>query len=277
MISVVIPCRNGAPALGAQLDALMAQQTSSPFEIVVADNRSTDGTVALVGAYSARDHRVRLVDASQVAGINHGRNTGVRASRGDIVLLCDADDVVQPGWIDAHARAFAAGAVCVGGGVDRVLADGTVLERQRRLSTVHWDVPSPVGANCGFLRDVFDHIGGFDETFRGGGDETDFFWRAASAGFPTVAVPDAVVAYALREDLRGVARQFYAYGTGTVRLFRAHAAHGMPRSPWWTAPFVILVGALQLTVRGHRRQGVERLSSRAGRLVESVRSRTFYL
>ncbi len=61
MISVVIPCRDGARVLAKQIDALLSQQTSAEFEIVVADNGSTDGTADLVHGYA--DPRVRVVDA----------------------------------------------------------------------------------------------------------------------------------------------------------------------------------------------------------------------
>jgi hypothetical protein len=189
VLSIVIPCRNGAQTLGAQLDALLAQESDEGFEVVVADNGSTDATAALVQDYRRRDARVRLVDAGAKPGINHARNTGVAASRGWAVLLCDADDVVRPGWLAAHARALAAGAECVGGAVDRRLPDGRLVAHEPGVYRALWDVPWPIGANCGFTRRVYELVGGFDESFAGGGDETDFFWRAARLGAETIAVP----------------------------------------------------------------------------------------
>lgn len=279
--SIVIPCRNGADTLAHQLDALLAQRHASDIEVIVADNGSTDDTAELVRRYRDRDARVHLVEAGLHPGINHARNIGVRASRGSVVLLCDADDVVQPGWLDAHARAFEAGADCTGGPLARTLPDGTIVGRSEAVSTVHDFHPWPPGANCGFRRSVFDHIGGFDETLRGGGDETDFFWRAAEAGHLTTAAPGALVEYRLRDDLGSVARQFFGYGRGTVRLFLRHHARGMPRSIGWELPIVILVAVAGLVTSGprsaRRRRSVERLASRAGRLTESLRSRTWYL
>ncbi|ROR82424.1 Glycosyltransferase, GT2 family [Plantibacter flavus] len=281
MYSIVIPCRNGSATLADQLEALLAQQHAADVEIIVADNGSTDGTAELVRRFIERDERIRLVDAGGRPGINHARNVGILASRGTAVLLCDADDVVRPGWVEAHVRAFELGADCVGGPLRRVLPNGTTDGTQEAVSTLHRFHPWPPGANCGVRRDVFDRIGGFDESLRGGGDETDFFWRAAEAGHPTTAVPEALVEYRLRENLRAVSRQFFAYGRGTVRLFRRHRSRGMPRSVGWDLPAVIAVGVLQIVSARpgsiRRRRGVERLASRAGRLVESVRSRTWYL
>ncbi|MBD8516604.1 MULTISPECIES: glycosyltransferase family 2 protein [unclassified Plantibacter] len=279
MLSIVIPCRNGSRTLASQLDAILAQATDLPIEIIVADNGSTDTTAELVQTFHAHDDRVRLVSAHGTIGINHGRNVGIRAANGQYILLCDADDLVQPGWLAGHAQAFTQGALCVGGGVEFTLDDGTVIDHIPGVVTVNWDVPSPIGANCGFRREVFDGIGGFDESFRGGGDETDFFWRAHAAGFPTTAVPDALVSYALRSKLSDVARQFFGYGLGTVALYVAHRTWGMPRSRWWQAPVVIAIAAAQLVAPDprRRRKAVERIAVRAGRLVGSVRHRTMYL
>lgn len=167
-VSVVIPVRNGAPFIGKQLEALLNQQTQASFEIVVADNGSTDETVAIARQFLLRDPRVRIADASRSPGANVARNVGVDLSRGRYLLLTDADDVVRPGWIQAYWEAFLDGADTAGGGLNRVLADGTVLGRESKL---YW---SQVGGahyanatNCGFTRKVFDEVGGFDETLIG--------------------------------------------------------------------------------------------------------------
>lgn len=279
--SIVIPCRDGAATLGRQLRAILAQDGPADFEVLVSDNRSTDGTAALVRSMAAGDGRVRLVDASERAGINHARNRGVAAADGDRILLCDADDLVHQGWLAAHHAAFESGAACVGGGLDRTLPDGTVIMRQRELLVVGWDLASPFGANCGFTRAVYDRIGGFDETFRDGGDETDFFWRAALAGFDTVLVADAVVTYRLRTGLRAVLRQHVNYGRGVTHLYARYRQAGMPRSS--TLRAVASIGACLLIIATsgrrtpRRRFAVERLGSRIGRLLESLRRRTWYL
>ncbi|TKJ96506.1 glycosyl transferase [Plantibacter flavus] len=281
MYTIVIPCRDGAATLDAQLSALLEQEASVDFEVLVVDNGSTDGTADLVRSVASNDDRVHLIDASARTGINHARNRGVEAARGDRILLCDADDIVHQGWLAAHHAAFEAGAECVGGGLDRTLPDGTVIMRQRELLFVGWDLASPFGANCGFTREVYERIGGFDETFRDGGDDTDFFWRAALTGATTVLVPDAVVTYALRADLRRVTRQHINYGRGVTHLYVRHRASGMPRSSPIRAVLSVTACLLIIVTSGRRslrrRFAVERLAGRIGRLRESVRRRTCYL
>ena len=231
MISVVIPCRDGAGVLAKQLDALLAQETSAEFEIVVADNGSTDGTADLVRSYA--DPRVRVVDAGRAPGANVARNVGIIASKGEYVLLTDADDVVHAGWIEAYHRAFMGGAQAVGGGLDRILADGTVLARERRLYPAlgRKDVFAN-GTNCGFTRELFYRVHGFDEWFKGGADEVDFFWRAAEAGFMLELVPDAVVSKVQRTDLKAAFVQYRNFGRGEARVLDKFR-------PWWLGPAVV--------------------------------------
>ena len=67
-ISVIVPVKNGLPWLHSQLRALLSQECSSPWEIVVADNASTDGTSKVVQDYACKHPWLRLVDASSVTG-----------------------------------------------------------------------------------------------------------------------------------------------------------------------------------------------------------------
>jgi GT2 family glycosyltransferase len=71
-----------------------------------------------------------------------------------------------------------------------------------------------------FRREVFDKIGGFDESFAYGSD-SDFTWRLVDAGIRILAVPDAII----RHDWGGRRRQLkrsYAYGKARARLYRKH-------------------------------------------------------
>ena len=83
-----------------------------------------------------------------------------------------------------------------------------------------------VGANLGFRRDVFEAIGGFDETFCGPSDDIDFCLRAQYAGYTLGFVPEALVHYRVRDSLREIAKQSYSYALGTAHLCRKHIELG---------------------------------------------------
>jgi glycosyltransferase involved in cell wall biosynthesis len=268
-ISVVIPCRNGDSTLGQQLDALLSQETSFQFEVIVADNGSTDGTAEIVRRYGLADRRIRIVDASRAPGINVARNSGASEARGSFVVLCDADDVVHPGWLEAYGQAFKRGARCVGGSVDRELPDGSVLQRQRVLPLTNFSsVPYPIGANCGFTKAVFSELQGFDESFSGGSDEIEFFWRAHLRGHVTHHVPGAVISYRVRPAGRQLWLQYYRYGQGNARLLNRFGTARQVRREQLLAPIrwlrAVAVFAASRPGSPRRRGGIEQLGFQWG-------------
>lgn len=233
-ISVVIPARNAADVITAQLEALRRQTYDGDWEVIVADNGSTDATAAVVQRFAdANFPQLRVVDASGRPGINHARNRGIREARGSAFLLCDADDQVHPDWLASMARALERGAMLVGG----ALVPVGQFARLREFGTDDrctfggfGFLEYPAGANCGARMEVLERIGDFDESYVGGGDETEWFWRAQLRGFQLVAVPDARVDYLTRSTADELAAQSRAYGASHPRLFGAFRSFGMPRS-----------------------------------------------
>ncbi|GAA1919465.1 glycosyltransferase family A protein [Microbacterium aoyamense] len=236
VVSVVIPTYNAADLIPAQLEALSVQTTSAPFEVIVADNGSTDGLVAVVDEWRGRvDYPLRRVDASDQQGVSHARNVGATASRGELILLCDADDAVHPRWIEGHVRALESADMTAGGrdveglnsGPERGWRDFPDPENPE-LQWAHGFLPYAAGANVGMRRAVFEAIDGWDEEFaKGGNDDVDFSWRAQLHGFTLAPAQGAVVGYRLRDTLRGAARQSYNYGRSAEGLYERYPAHGL--------------------------------------------------
>jgi len=277
LVSVVIPCRNGAATLGAQLDAVLGQQAAWAFEVIVANDGSTDATAALVDAYAARDDRVRRIEVTAPGGINAGRNQGVRAAAGSHLLLCDSDDVVRPGWLAAYVDAFAGGAQAVAGGLDFTLPNGREIVRHRRLFTFELFArasPWGYGANCGFTRAAFDAVGGFDERFTLGNDDIDFFIRLDEAGIALVLVPEAVVTYYLRDGVRSLYRQHFNHGRADVQFFMKWQGSGAVRPVLWSHP-----GSLRRALRygardvARRRDVIRIVAIHHGRIREAIARR----
>src|SRR5215213_3208362 len=106
-ISVIIPVRNGAGTIEAQLAALSRQSWDGAWELIVADNGSTDDTVRRVQDAAHSLPAVRIVDASARRGPSFARNAGARAAEGATLLFIDADDIVEPGWLGSMAEAAA--------------------------------------------------------------------------------------------------------------------------------------------------------------------------
>ena len=235
-VSIVVPSRNAARTLSDQLLALSSQDLSGPWEVIVVDNGSTDATAEIAARWSDRLPSLRIVTCAR-RGANCARNAGVGAARAAHILLCDADDVVAPGWARLLSRALDTWDL-VGGTTDTTTLNTAVVQRSRpnpvasQLRNAFGFLPYSIGANMGLRRRVFDEIGGFDEAFLLGADEIDFCWRAQYAGFRLDFEPDAVVRYRLKSRPADAIRQAYVFARGDAQLYAKHRALGhLGRSP----------------------------------------------
>ena len=98
-VSVILPTFNVERWIPDQLAALADQICACEWELVIADNGSTDDTRIIALGFERRFARFKLVDASGARGPAHARNQGVRSSSGEFLLFTDADDIVRQGWI----------------------------------------------------------------------------------------------------------------------------------------------------------------------------------
>jgi len=94
LVSVIVPAKDEEANIGAALETLLAQDYPN-IEIIVVDDRSTDGTAEVVREVAARDGRVRLVQVKELAagwfGKPHAMHAGAREARGEWLLFVDAD------------------------------------------------------------------------------------------------------------------------------------------------------------------------------------------
>jgi GT2 family glycosyltransferase len=231
----VVPAHDAAATLGAQLEALAAQATSEPFEVLVVDNASTDDTAGVAASYADRVPGLRIVDARGGRGVAYARNAGVREAAGAVVLFCDSDDIVRPGWVEAMTRALDASDL-VGGPLEVLrinppeVVDSVPTPPADRLPTCMKYLAYATGANLGVRKDLWEALGGFDETYVGGHEEVDFAWRAQLGGATIGFARDAVVDYRLRDSLRGAMRQRFAYGRSYAQLYSRFRGSPIPRA-----------------------------------------------
>jgi glycosyltransferase involved in cell wall biosynthesis len=285
-ISVIIPARNVGSTLADQLRALSRQRVPVPWEIVVADNGSTDDTPSVAASF-ARDLPLTVVDASGRLGANHARNRGVAAARGELLCFCDGDDLVHDGWLAAY-HASRDDWDLAGGAVDLCTLNSHEVQSwsgrwniDGRPSIGGW-LTTINGCNFAVHREVHARVGGFDERYLAGGDDLEFGYRAQLAGHRLGYVPDAAVAYRLRPTLRATARQRYHLGRCRARLYRQYRAYGLRRRSWRFAvrQWQRLGGQVPRLVRATptaRGQWVVDAAFLAGLIVGSLRAGTVYV
>ena len=160
MVSFIVPAYNEEALIGRTLEALKqaAESLGEPYEIVVADDGSSDRTAAIAETHGAR---VVGVNLRQIAAT---RNAGARDSAGDRLIFVDADTVVTSEVVRAAINAMNQGAV---GGGSAVSFDGKLPRYAELAFPVMVRLFRATGFACGcFLfctRRAFDAVGGFDE------------------------------------------------------------------------------------------------------------------
>jgi GT2 family glycosyltransferase len=220
-LSIVIICWNDLRVIRDCLRSIYEGTHETNFEVVVSDNGSVDGSVEFI-----RKHypQVRIVENRQNLGFARGNNAGIRASRGEYVLILNPDTIIHDGALDklvefAERRSGAGAFGC------RVLnPDGTYQVSARLFPTVlrYWvsalglsrlssffiyeeyprwrgDTERSIDWQSGccvmFRGNLLKRLGGFDEQFFYHFEEVDLCRRVWNAGYPILFTPKAVITH----------------------------------------------------------------------------------
>jgi GT2 family glycosyltransferase len=243
-VSAVVISHGHREELGRSLPALMTQVD----EAVVVANLPGSGPADPVGA--------RVVEQPRPLSFAANINAGAAATSGELVLVANPDAVAEPGAVAALRDFFAGHDRCGAAGPQMLdpsgqwqpsrrrfpTVGGTLvrrtplrllfppLERQRRHYHLDERPTEPVQTDWmlgGFLmirRAAFDEVGGFDEGFRMYGEEIDFCYRLAKAGWERWYVPAAVVTHRwdAYTDQRLWTRRTLWHWSGMLRFVRKH-------------------------------------------------------
>ena len=224
-LSVIIPCYNAEATLGHQLEALSKQQWSHPWEVVIADNGSTDRSLEVAESYRGRFPGLRVLSAKERQGAAFARNTAIKAAVGEFLALCDADDEVGEGWVAAMGEALTLHEF-VGCRIDTVKLNPRWMrghQQENGLQSIWYPpwLPHAGAGTMGFRREVFDKVGGFDENLLSL-EDTDFSFQAQLKGYALHFAPDAVLHVRRRGNLLDHYRQSRNYAEYNVILARKY-------------------------------------------------------
>jgi GT2 family glycosyltransferase len=216
-VSVIIPTFNGLSYLRGCLKAISETVPRHlDVEILVADDCSTDKSVAFAEAWSRQDDRVRVHTAGRNGGFIDTCNGAAKVATGDILLFLNNDTVPLEGWLTGLLRTFRhvpdAGAV----GGKLVFPDGRLQEAGGVMfndatgaNFGKWD-PKPSGVLYSYLRDVdycsgallatpralFEELGGFDIRFRPAYyEDADYCFQVRDRGLRVLYQPESAIVH----------------------------------------------------------------------------------
>ena len=210
-ISVIIPAWNASEYLPACVDGLRRQTLDAQLQIILADDGSTDNTVALAESLGLTVIRLNH------GGAAHARNAALQAAEGEYVFFLDADDVPSADALEKlyapMCRESAVGAV-FSKAQDFISPELTPEERSRLQER-----PAPYSGvlpGCSLIRaSVFETVGLFDETLSSG-ETVAWVMKLRDAGIRTVQLEDVTLQRRIhrnntgRRDAKGEAANYAA-------------------------------------------------------------------
>lgn len=204
-VSVIIPSYNTGRYLAEAIQSVL-DQTYQDFEIIIVDDGSTDDTGEVVRQFD--DSRVHYIWQAN-KGLAGARNTGLRASKGELVAFLDADDTCLPDKLESEVEVMlgSPGIAMVVNGWIFVDPEGSPLdtvqpwqEHPADPDLAYWLLGLPFVVHGAMLRpDKLDQIGYFDETLKAS-EDWDLFIRLAASGSDIVWGHRIVCTYRIHQQ-----------------------------------------------------------------------------
>ncbi len=207
-VSVIIPNYNGKELLRVCLSSL-CKQSLVPFEIIVVDNNSEDGSCEFV---KENYPQVKLIQLAQNSGFSRAVNTGIRAARGEYIALVNNDTEAEVNWLESlvhclkkDERIFSCASKMIqyhhrdkiDDAGDEYMLPGWTHKCGNGLPAERYNKNREIFSSCAgaalYRKEVFTEIGYFDEQFFAYLEDIDVSYRARIYGYKNIFCSNAVI------------------------------------------------------------------------------------
>ncbi|MBS3778741.1 MAG: glycosyltransferase, partial [Candidatus Thermoplasmatota archaeon] len=243
--SVIVACRNEVRYIEKCITSLFSQDFDDEYEVIVVDGMSEDGTFEKLKELK-KQYDFQLFQ-NPVLNAAAGRNTGITHAKGDFTAFIDADAVAQRDWLSQIKKTFEKNTEVIGvGGPDMLpkessnrsrmigqvmtspLARGGKLNpsTQHGLMDENKFVDHIPTCNLCLKKEVFNHVGLFDEAFVKGQD-LELNYRIVHAGFLLLYSPKIQVFHHRKHHIRDFSRQIFKWAKAKVAIIKKHGFDGL--------------------------------------------------
>ena len=190
-VSVLLTAYNRAPYIASSIESVLTQ-TLRDFELIITDDRSSDGTVDIAEAYARRDSRIRVFRNERNLGDYANRNHAASLATGEFLKFHDSDDVLYPPCLEmmvsllsaAPSAGFALSSSAAWPGGPVPMLSTPRLSYQREFLGFGMFNAGPAGAL--FRTETFRALGGFEDH---GAASDSIFWLHACASHSVLLLP----------------------------------------------------------------------------------------
>ena len=195
-LSVVVLARNEVENIGRCIESIFeACRGELPFEVMLVDSNSSDGTVEVAMDYPITIYRI---PEDELTSVNAGRHVGTEYARGELLLLVDGDMVLSSGWVKQAADLLLE--------MEDVAGVNGYLNEPPEIDEIH---ESEVDALCGtvmYETAVLREIGGFDPFLKSQGD-MDVGYKLTGEGYRLLRLPTVVADHPYPDTFGSIIRE----------------------------------------------------------------------
>lgn len=256
-VTIILPVYNEASTIEATLESLLGQDYEGPFDVIIADGGSTDGTRALLDEWAESTPNLSVIDNDRRVQ-SYGLNAAAEASTSPLVVRADGHTHYAPDYVRRSVETVIETGAAAGGRMNPVgtnpfgravaaamnsrLTMGPArfhhADRREEVDTVY------LGA---FPREDFLGLGGFRAFPSGAAEDADFYHRWNLTGRNVVVDPVIHSEYAPRDTPGSLRKQYYAYGLGKSEMLWVNGRFPSYR-PF--APALLVVGLSATSLLG---------------------------
>jgi len=202
LVSVVMLVFNAEPYLDEAIESVL-QQTFPDFELIIINDGSADGSLAMLQRWAKKDKRIRLYNQGN-KGRSFSRNRGVELAQSEYIAMLDSDDIALPTRLEVHYKFMKKNpeVVIVGSQIEAICMKGVSLYFSGTPLYIHDEIESSLlndhgvqlcqGASM-MRKSAVLQVGGYNENYTVG-EDTDLFLRMALIG-NLANVPNVLLKY----------------------------------------------------------------------------------
>lgn len=246
-VSVVVNAYNEEKNIGDCMSSLNKQSLKN-FEVIFVDDGSTDRTVEIVKRFRNKlDLKIVLLSH---AGHRKARRKGISKATGDIVVIVDADEILEPGFLENIVEPFEKKEVGAVGGILKSMGErwanrayGALQEMLYQLrKNGDGEIDWIQGGCSAYRRSLLTEVGGLSEDMVS--TDKDISWRIKDAGWKIILKEEAVAYHKDPSSLRSLAKREYKNGKKEYNLLKKHGKFGWKE----LSRFYTLMGLMALVI-----------------------------
>lgn len=241
-ISVVMAAYNAEKYLREAMDSILAQ-TYEDLELIVLDDKSTDGSLAILKEYAARDPRVVVLENEENMGLTKSLNKGLAVAKGEYIARMDADDISVPdrfekqvAFLDSHPDyTFVS---CIGRYIDEEGREEQLRlfpETHEQICAMMPKVDAVMHPGVMFRRADVAAIGNYCEELRVVQDY-DLWFRGMAAGYKFYNIQEPLVYFRRNHSYNMRKNRAYRLMDFKVRC----KGYKINRVPWYRRTYLVV-------------------------------------